>query len=136
MPSLWCGATCGWRRKVFHCPQLAQTFRNSRSRCISHSQTPSLILLKMRKVQLGKHRITATAPIVDGAVIMSISVQASGYTPATTTLRTLLRRQKQPTKPKTPTPQETLQDHPQIIVRPVTQEKYQQSKQEMSMTTN
>ena len=51
MPSLWCGATCGWRRKVFHCPQLAQTFRNSRSRCISHSQTPSLILLKMRKVQ-------------------------------------------------------------------------------------
>ena len=26
MPSLWCGATCGWRRKVFHCPQLALDF--------------------------------------------------------------------------------------------------------------
>ena len=52
MPSLWRRATCGWRRKVFHCPQLTQIFRNSRSLCIIHSQDSSLMLPKMRKVQL------------------------------------------------------------------------------------
>lgn len=28
---LWGGATCGRHRKVFHCPQLPQTFENSRA---------------------------------------------------------------------------------------------------------
>ena len=51
-PPLWRGATCGWRRKVFDCPQLIQIFRNSWSLYTIHSQTPSLMPLKMRKVQL------------------------------------------------------------------------------------
>ena len=50
-PPLWRGATCGWRRKVFDCPQLIQIFRNSWSLYTIHSQTPSLMPLKMRKVQ-------------------------------------------------------------------------------------
>ena len=52
MPSLLRRATCGWRRKVFHCPQLTPIFRNSRSLCIIHSQDSSLMPPKMRKVQL------------------------------------------------------------------------------------
>ena len=51
MPSLWRGGTCGWHRKVFHCPQLTQIFRNSRSLCTIHLQIPSLVPLEMRKVQ-------------------------------------------------------------------------------------
>ena len=53
MPSLLRRATCGWRRKVFHCPQLTPIFRNSRSLCIIHSQDSSLMPPKMRKVQIG-----------------------------------------------------------------------------------
>ena len=53
MPSLLRRATCGWRRKVFHCPQLTPIFRNSRSLCIIHSQDSSLMPPKMRKVQVG-----------------------------------------------------------------------------------
>ena len=51
MPSLWRGNICGWRWKVFHCPQLTQIFRNSRSLCIIHLQIPSVMPLEMRKVQ-------------------------------------------------------------------------------------
>ena len=54
MPSLLRRATCGWRRKVFHCPQLTPIFRNSRSLCIIHSQDSSLTPPKMRKVQVTK----------------------------------------------------------------------------------
>ena len=36
----------------FDCPQLIQIFRNSRSLYTIHSQTPSFMPLKMRKVQL------------------------------------------------------------------------------------
>ena len=39
------------RSKVFHCPQLTQIFRNSRSLCIIHLQIPSVMPLEMRKVQ-------------------------------------------------------------------------------------
>ena len=46
------GATCGWRREVFHCLQLTQIFRNSRSLCTIPLQIPSLMPLEMRKVQL------------------------------------------------------------------------------------
>ena len=52
MPSLWRGNICGWRWKVFHCPQLTQIFRNSRSLCIIHLQIPSVMPLEMRKVQV------------------------------------------------------------------------------------
>ena len=52
MPSLCRGATCGWRREVFHCLQLTQIFRNSRSLCTIPLQIPSLMPLEMRKVQL------------------------------------------------------------------------------------
>ena len=52
MPSLWRGATCDWRGKVFHCPQLTRIFRNSRPLCTIHLQIPSLMPLEMRKVQL------------------------------------------------------------------------------------
>ena len=52
---LWRGATCGWRGKVFDCPQLIQIFRNSRSLYTIHSQTPSLMPLEMRKVQLSAY---------------------------------------------------------------------------------
>ena len=45
MPSLW-------RRKVFHCLQLTQIFRNSRSLYTIHLQIPSFMPLEMRKVQL------------------------------------------------------------------------------------
>ena len=36
----------------FHCPQLTQILRNSRSLCIIHLQIPSVMPLEMRKVQL------------------------------------------------------------------------------------
>ena len=45
MPSLW-------RRKGFHCLQLTQIFRNSRSLYTIHLQIPSFMPLEMRKVQL------------------------------------------------------------------------------------
>ena len=45
MPSIW-------RRKVFHCLQLTQIFRNSRSLYTIHLQIPSFMPLEMRKVQL------------------------------------------------------------------------------------
>ena len=45
------GATCGWRRKVFHCLQLTQIFRNSRSLFTICLRIPSLMPLEMRKVQ-------------------------------------------------------------------------------------
>ena len=51
MPSLWRGGACGWRRKVFHCLQLTQIFRNPRSLGTIHLQIPSLVPLEMRKVQ-------------------------------------------------------------------------------------
>ena len=51
-PSLWRGTICGWRWKVFHCPQLTQIFRNSRSLCIIHLQITSVMPLEMCKVQL------------------------------------------------------------------------------------
>ena len=51
MPSLLRGATCGWRREVFHCLQLTQIFRNFRSLCTIPLQIPSLMPLEMRKVQ-------------------------------------------------------------------------------------
>ena len=51
MPSLLRGATCRWRREVFHCLQLTQIFRNSRSLCTIPLQIPSLMPLEMRKVQ-------------------------------------------------------------------------------------
>ena len=51
MPSLWRGSTCGWRRKVFHCLQLTQIFRNPRSLGTMQLQIPSLVTLEMRKVQ-------------------------------------------------------------------------------------
>ena len=38
--------------KVFHCLQLTQIFRNSRSLYTIHLQIPSLMPLEMRKVQL------------------------------------------------------------------------------------
>ena len=41
----------GWRREVFHCLQLTQIFRNSRSLCTIPLQIPSLMPLEMRKVQ-------------------------------------------------------------------------------------
>ena len=50
-PSLWRGTICGWRWKVFHCPQLTQIFRNSRSLCIIHLQITSVMPLEMCKVQ-------------------------------------------------------------------------------------
>ena len=40
---LWNGTACGRCRKVFHYPQLTQTFENSRAVRIIHSQTSSLI---------------------------------------------------------------------------------------------
>ena len=51
MPSLWHAATRGWNRKVFHCPQLTQIFRNSRPLYTIYLQIPSLVPLEMRKVQ-------------------------------------------------------------------------------------
>ena len=39
----------------FHCPQLTQICRISRSLCTIHLQIPSLMPLEMRKVQLCKH---------------------------------------------------------------------------------
>ena len=51
MPSLWRGAACGWRRKVFHCLQLTQIFRDPRSLYTIHLRIPSLVPLEMRKVQ-------------------------------------------------------------------------------------
>ena len=62
MPSRWDAATRDWRRKVFDCPQLIQIFINSRSLCIFHSQTPSLMPLKMRKVQLSLFPIARPIP--------------------------------------------------------------------------
>ena len=63
-------ATCGWRGKVLDCPQLIQIFRNSRSLYIIHSQTPSFMPLKIRKVQLAggtfaslRGRATTTLPV-------------------------------------------------------------------------
>ena len=52
MPSLWRGGTCGWCRKVFHCLQLTQIFRNPRSLYTIHLQIPSFMPLEMRKVQI------------------------------------------------------------------------------------
>ena len=52
MPSLRRGATCGWRCKVFHCPQLTRIFRNSRPLCAIHFQIPSLMPLEMREATL------------------------------------------------------------------------------------
>ena len=40
---LWNGTACGRCRKVFHYPQLTQTFENSRAVRIIHSQMSSLI---------------------------------------------------------------------------------------------
>ena len=74
--------------------------------------------------------------MLNSAVIIAISTQSSGYTPDTTTLKTLKTDTKSPSEPEAPTPQETRQYHPLIIVRPVTQDKDQQRKLEMSMTTN
>ena len=62
MPSLWRGATCGWRCKVFHCPQLTRIFRNSRPLCTIHLQIPSLMPLEMPKVQLSYGRVPDSTP--------------------------------------------------------------------------
>ena len=51
------GATCGWRREGFHCLQLTQIFRNSRSLCTIPLQIPSLMPLEMRKVQITAFRM-------------------------------------------------------------------------------
>ena len=57
MPPLGRGGTCGWRRKVFHCLQLTQIFRNPRSLDTIHLQIPSLAPLEMRKVQLRSQQL-------------------------------------------------------------------------------
>ena len=51
MPSLLPGATCGWRRKVFHYRPPTPMYRNSPPLCTIELQIPSLMPLKMRKVQ-------------------------------------------------------------------------------------
>ena len=51
MPSPWCGATCGWRRRVFHRPPPATICRNSPPPCTTEWWTPSLTPLEMRKAQ-------------------------------------------------------------------------------------
>ena len=61
MPSLWRGATCGWRWKVFHCLQMTQIFRNSRSLYTIHLQIPSLMPLEMRKAELCPYPARAEA---------------------------------------------------------------------------
>ena len=62
MPSLRRGAACGWRCKVFHCPQLTRMFRNSRPLCAIHLQIPSLMPLEMPKVQLSYGRVPDSTP--------------------------------------------------------------------------
>ena len=57
-PSPWRGPTCGWRWKVFHCPQLTRIFRNSRPLCTIHSLMP----LEMREVQPSCGRAPDSTP--------------------------------------------------------------------------
>ena len=53
MPSPWCVATCGWRQRVFHCPQSARICRNSPPLCTTEWWIPSPMPLELRKLQLG-----------------------------------------------------------------------------------
>ena len=48
----WCVGTCGWRRRVFHCPQSARIGRNSPSLCTTDLSIRLLTPLEIRKVQL------------------------------------------------------------------------------------
>ena len=61
-PSPWCIGTCGWRRRVFHCPRSAPICRNFPSPCPTEWWTPSLTPLELRKVQLGPLALIAWRP--------------------------------------------------------------------------
>ncbi len=48
-PSPWCDATCGWRRRVYHCQPATLMYGNSPPLCTAEWWTPSLTPLEMRK---------------------------------------------------------------------------------------
>ncbi len=48
-PSPWCDATCGWRQRVFHCPQSAPIRRDSPPLFTTEWWIPSLTPLELRK---------------------------------------------------------------------------------------
>ena len=51
MPSRWDAATCGWRRRVFHCPPPTPTPRYSQTFCTTDLYIPLPTSLEMRKDQ-------------------------------------------------------------------------------------
>ena len=67
-PLPWCDATCGWRRRVFHCRQPAPIRRNFRSPCTTDLSIPWLTPLEMRKVQLRFRLSGLEADIAAGRV--------------------------------------------------------------------
>ena len=74
--------------------------------------------------------------MLNSAFIMAISTQSSGYTPATTTLKTLKTHTKSTIRARSTEATGSRQYYPLIIVRPGSQDKDQQRKREMSITTN
>ena len=62
MTSPLCVATGGWCRRVFHYRPPTPMYRNSPPLCTIVLQIPSLMPLKMRKVQLTPPEGTPTTP--------------------------------------------------------------------------
>ena len=52
MPSPWCVATCGWRRRVSHCRPPTPMYGNSPPTCTTEWWIPSLTPLELRKASL------------------------------------------------------------------------------------
>jgi len=64
-PSPWCDGTCGWRQRVFHCPQPAPICRNSLPPCTTDLTSPLFTPLELRKAQVSA-RLERDASSSDG----------------------------------------------------------------------
>ena len=53
-PSFWCGATCGWRQRIFHCPQPAPIRSNALPSCTIDLSNLSLAPAELCKVPTGR----------------------------------------------------------------------------------